>query len=170
MKKILKVSAIIILVLILILALVPFFFQDQIEQNLKDNINKNLNAKVEWSDLNLSLLADFPNAEVSLENVSIINYKPFEGDTLFSAKNFELHMGLLQLFSPESLIIDDVYVCEANINILINKEGLANYDIQKPKDTIKNPTKENKESDFNLELQSYEISNSNIRYKEDKSL
>jgi uncharacterized protein involved in outer membrane biogenesis len=70
MKKILKVSAIIILVLILILALVPFFFQDQIEQNLKDNINKNLNAKVEWSDLNLSLLADFPNAEVSLENVS----------------------------------------------------------------------------------------------------
>lgn len=171
MKKFFKISAIILLVLILLLALIPFLFQDQIEQSLKKNINKNLNAQVEWSTLNLSLLSDFPNAEVGLENVSVINKKPFKGDTLFFAKNFELHMGLFQLFSPEELVIDDVSLGEAYVNILVNDDGEANYDIQKTSAKQKTDTTDAKQEDnFKLELKSYDISNSKISYKDGESL
>lgn len=150
----------------MILAIIPFLFQDQIEESLKKNINNNINAQVEWSALNLSLLSDFPNAEVGLENVSVINKVPFEGDTLFFAKNFELHMGLFQLFSPEKLVIDDVNINGADIHIKVNEDGVANYDIQKPSQQKEPASQDEADSNFSLELESYEISDSNISYKD----
>ncbi len=170
MKKFLKVSGVIIIVLILLLALIPYVFQDQIEQGLKDNINKNLKANVEWKSLSLSLLADFPNAEVGLENVFVTNKAPFEGDTLFYAQNFELHMGLFQLFDPKNLIVDDVNIVNANLNILINENGEANYDIQKESKNKTESADQSSESNFSLQLQSYNISNTNILYKDSDNI
>ncbi len=165
MKRFLKIFIVFILIFIVLLAVVPFLFQDKIEQSLKDNINKNVNANVEWKALNLSLLSDFPNAEIGLENIFITNKKPFEGDTLFYAQNFELHMGLFQLFSPDELVIDDINVENANLKILINEQGEANYDIQKKSD--KQNTKSDDSSpkeNFSIELQSYNITNTNVIY------
>ena len=167
MKKFFKITGIVLLVLIIILAVAPFLFQDQIEKTIKNTINDNLNAKVEWSDLSLSLLTNFPNAKVGLENLSVINNQPFKGDTLFYAKDFELKMGLLQLFSPDKLAIDQISVNEAIVNIKINAEGAANYDIEKPSEnkSVENDTIK-AESKFSLELKSYDISNSKIVYQD----
>jgi hypothetical protein len=170
MKRLLKILGIVILVLILLLAIVPFLFQDQIEQGLKNNINKNVNANVEWETLSLSLLADFPNAEIGLDNVFVVNKKPFEGDTLFYAQNFELHMGLFQLFDSENLVIDDINVNNANLNILVNENGQANYDIQKKAENPNQKEKAGSEGNFSLQLQSYSISNTNILYKDAENI
>jgi hypothetical protein len=170
MKKFLKITGIIILIFILLLAILPFLFQDQIEQSLKKNINKNVNANVEWKSLNLSLFADFPNAEVGLEEVFVTNKKPFEGDTLFYAQNFQLHMGLFQLFNPESLVIDDINIENANLNILINENGEANYNIQKETADRKDSVNNSAEGKFALQLKSYQISNANILYKDAENI
>jgi len=166
MKKFLKVFGVLLLIFIALLAILPFVFQDQIEESLKKNINKNLNAKVEWQNLNLSLFTDFPNAEIGLENLFITNKEPFKGDTLFYSQNFRLHMGLFQLLSPEELVIDDVEIQNANLNIQINENGVANYDIAiKSPDSIKSDTN-NSESNFKLQLKSYSIENTNLIYKD----
>jgi len=171
MKKFLKILGISIIIVIILLAIVPYLFQDQIEQSLKNSINKNVKAKVEWSELNLSLLADFPNAEVNLEKVSVINRAPFAGDTLFYAQNFEIHMGLFQLFNADNLVIDDIAVKEANINVLVNQAGETNYDIQKTSQPQnKKPEDTTGQNGFKLELQSYSITNSKIRYKDASAL
>ena len=167
MKKLLKIVGITLLILIIALAVAPFLFQDQIENSIKSAANENLNAKVDWKDLNLSLLTNFPNASVELEKLSVINNKPFEGDSLFFAENLELKMGLFQLFSPKELAIDQISVNEAVINIKTNAEGIANYDIEKKDD--KTSTEKNSpddQSDFSLELKSYEITNSKIVYQD----
>lgn len=168
MKKVLKITGIIILVLILILAIAPFLFQDQIEQSIKKNINTNVNAQVEWSALNLSLLSNFPNAKVGLENISVINNKPFKGDTLFYAQNFELKLGLFEIFDTSNLKIDAISINKALVNVKTNKAGVANYDIQKASDakTIETTNDSSTEEAFSLELSAYDISDSKIIYQD----
>ncbi len=61
---------------------IPYFFQDTIKAKIAETINKNLDAKVSFADADLSLFADFPNATVSIDQLTIINKAPFEGDTL----------------------------------------------------------------------------------------
>ena len=166
MKKFFKITGIIILLLLIILIVAPLIFQDEIEQKLKNTINDQVNAKVEWTDLSLSLITNFPDAELGLENLSVINRAPFEGDTLFYAKTFNLEMGLLQVLNPEEISIDRIYIEESNVNIKINEDGVANYDIQKAKEPKSTDTLNTKESNFKLELQSYEISNAKIVYQD----
>ncbi len=168
MKKALKITGIILAVLILILAVAPILFQDQIEKSIKKSINKNLNAQVEWSELSLSLLTSFPDAKVGLENISVINNKPFEGDTLFYAQNFELKMGLFEVFDTSNIKVDGILIDKAVVNVKTNKDGVANYDIQKQSENKQEEAANQSSSGdaFSLELSAYEILDSKIIYQD----
>ena len=72
---------------------IPYFFEDQIKAKILKSINENVDAKVAFSDANLSLFKSFPNANIELENLSIINKAPFEGDTLVALKELNLKIG-----------------------------------------------------------------------------
>ena len=91
-KKILKITGIVILVLALALFAIPYFFKDQIKAKITDAINENLDANVAFADADLSLFKSFPQANVSIGKLSIINKAPFAGDTLvyFGELNLEM--------------------------------------------------------------------------------
>ena len=72
-KKILKVVAIVILVLIMSLIAIPFFFKDQIKEKITDAINEKVDAKVSFEDADLSLFKSFPQANVTIDKLLIIN-------------------------------------------------------------------------------------------------
>ncbi|NEV94214.1 AsmA family protein [Psychroflexus sp. YR1-1] len=163
MKKALKIIGIIALVLIIALFLTPILFQGSIEKMVKKAANDNVNAQVEWSSLDLSLFRNFPDASLSLENLSLINKAPFEGDTLLYAKEFNLAMGVMQLFKDEGLNIDEIYLNEAVVNIKVDSLGNTNYDIAKTPETADSSNKEVKEP-FQLNLNHYEINSSRINY------
>ncbi|AFU70494.1 outer membrane assembly protein, AsmA_2 superfamily [Psychroflexus torquis ATCC 700755] len=165
MKKAFKIIGIVILILIIGLFLTPILFKGSIEKMLKNAANDNVNAQVEWSSLNLSLFRNFPNASVSLEDLSLVNKAPFEGDTLVYAKNFNISMGIMQLFKDEGLSIDEIYLNEAYMNVKVDSLGNANYDIAKSTDVKQEATTKGKESKpFNLNLSHYEINSSRINY------
>ncbi|HAV54069.1 MAG TPA: AsmA family protein, partial [Aequorivita sp.] len=102
MKKALKIIGIILGILILLLIAAPFIFKGSLEKMLKRTINENLNATVAWEDLDLSLFSSFPDASLQLNNFSVINKAPFEGDTLASGKTLSLDMGIMQLFKKSN--------------------------------------------------------------------
>ncbi len=81
MKKFYKIILGIIFFLFLSLLIAPVLFQDKIISLVKKTANENLNAKIDFSDVNLNFFSDFPNASIGIENISIINTEPFEGDT-----------------------------------------------------------------------------------------
>ncbi len=173
MKKALKIIGTIIALLFLALLLIPVLFQDKIEAKLKQAINENVNAEVEWQSLDLSLIRSFPKANVELEQLSVINIEPFKGDTLFYVKDLQLKMGLFDVITSDAISIDDIYVEGANVNILVNEDGTANYDIAKPsEETNETPEEEttSEESDLNLKLKSYEIKDSRISYKSGETM
>ena len=59
-KRVLKVTGIIIIVILAAAVIIPIAFKKQITQLVKTEINKNLEARVEFSDVSLSLFRHFP--------------------------------------------------------------------------------------------------------------
>lgn len=169
MKRVLKIVGIVVLVLIVFLIAAPFLFKGTIEKQVKKAINNNLNASVEWSDLGLSLFSSFPDARLKLKDVSVINKAPFEGDTLVSAKTLFLDMGIPQLFKSgdSPLSINELGFDEAFVNIKVNEEGSANYDIAKESD--KTDDTKDEEDGLTLDVRHYEIKNSRINYLDESS-
>ncbi|MFD0932124.1 AsmA-like C-terminal region-containing protein [Psychroflexus salinarum] len=163
MKKALKIIGVVLLVIIIALFLTPILFKGSIEKMVKKTANDNVNAQVEWSSLDLSLFRNFPNASLSLEDVCVINKAPFEGDTLVYAKEFDLAMGIMQLFKDEGLSIDQIYLNEAFINVKIDSLGNTNYDIAKTSESSETSPAKGEEP-FQLNLNHYEINSSKINY------
>ncbi len=167
MKKIYKILLTIFVTLLILLILTPFLFQDKIITLVKKTVNNNITAQLDFTDANLSLLRDFPNASLQLSNVSIINGNPFKGDTLLFSKEINLELRLTELFknSTDQLNIQSFSIDNANLNILVNEIGIANYDIAKPSD-VKIESTDEAPSNFGLSINSYEINNSTIKYND----
>ncbi len=170
MKKIFKILSVIVLVCIAMIVIIPIIFEGRIIDLVKKTINNNVNATLDFEDADLSLWSSFPNAEVSLNQVSLINKIPFEGDTLFSAKAISLKMPFKDIFKNESdqINIIDFVLDEAKIAIKIDTSGNANYDITIDKNET-NEINTNSSSGFQFGLESYNITNSNISYNDASS-
>lgn len=167
MKKALKIIGISLLVIIALLIAIPFAFQSQIKDQIKNYINQNLNAHVQFSDLSLSLLKSFPKANVTLEDLSVTNFAPFEGDTLAAVKSISFTMSVMELFKSdeEALTVNSIYVEDAFLTLKTDASGNQNYNITKPKEE-----KATTESDpFSLDIVNYSLTNSAITYIDEAS-
>ncbi|MBO6607886.1 AsmA-like C-terminal region-containing protein [Psychroserpens sp.] len=165
MKKALKRIGLILLVIFVLLLIIPFAFQGQIRDMVKNYMNENLNAKVEFSDVNLSLIRSFPKAHVALNDLVITNYKPFEDETLVTAKSIALTMSVTELFNSggdDPMAVNSIIIDEALLNLKTNTLGDANYDIAKSEET--ETETQDSTSGFSFDLKSYSINNSAISY------
>ena len=167
-KKILITIGIVLILFVGTLFAAPFLFKDQIKAKISQAINEKVDAKVSFADADLSLFKDFPHANVTIQKLVIINKAPFEGDTLVSLGELNLKMSIKELFKgkEETMNIDGISSKNGLINIIFNKDGLANYDI-----AMKNAkTKDNgKRNPLSLKIQEYKIENFQFRYFDEKS-
>ncbi|WP_299833474.1 AsmA-like C-terminal region-containing protein [uncultured Tenacibaculum sp.] len=174
MKKIVKIVAISLVVIIVALAAIPFMFQDKIVALIKETINNNVNAKVEFADASLSLLKNFPKASVELNDVLVTNYAPFEGDTLVYSEKIKIKLKLTEVFKAANsqLNINSFTIDNSLVKIHVDEQGNANYDIAKKDATkvVEEKTEEASEesSNFSLSLKEYAITNATLRYHDDK--
>ena len=168
LKKILKITGIVLLVLIIALISIPFIFKDKIQQMVVTSINQNLDATVAFEDVDLSLLKSFPKANVTINKLSIINKAPFAGDTLLYSGVVNLKMSVKELFKGEgeAMNIESFFSKDAKVNILFDKNGIGNFDIALKKEE----TPEDKDSKpFALNIQNYEFENLKFKYFDEVS-
>ena len=168
LQKILKITGITILIIATSLFAIPYFFKDQIKAKIADAINKNVDAKVSFADADLSLFKNFPNANVTLDKLVIINKAPFEGDTLISLGELNLKMSIKELFKGknEAMNIDGITSKNGLINIIFNKDGIGNYDIALKDDKSKD---DGKSSPLSFKIQNYKIENFKFKYFDESS-
>ncbi len=162
MKKALKIFGIVVLTIIILLLVAPFVFESQLKDLVRKTMNDNLNAQVDFNDIDLSMFRSFPQATLVIEDLSIINNAPFEGDTLAFGEEVTLEMSVKELFkgSDEPKRIDDLKLNNAYVNIVVDSLGNANYDI-----AIEDTTTTTSGSQgFSLDLEHYEINNSRLKY------
>jgi hypothetical protein len=167
-KKTLKITGIIIILFVASLFAIPYFFKDQIKAKIINAINQKVDAKVSFTDADLSLFKNFPNANVTLEQLTIINKAPFEGDTLISFGELNLKMSIKELFKGENeaMNIEGISTRNGLINIIFNKDGLGNFDIALKDDKTKD---DSKSKPLALNIQHYEIENFQFRYFDESS-
>jgi hypothetical protein len=170
MKKVLKIVGISLLIIVLLLVASPFLFQNKIKGMVKTFINENVNAKVDFTDVSLSFLSSFPKANLTIDNLTITNFAPFEDEQLVNSKSIELDFSITELFKDATegpIKVDAFYINEALISLKTNTQGIANWDIAKAKETTTTNTT-TKSDPFVFQLDNYGVTNSAFTYIDEK--
>lgn len=166
MKKFIKVTAIIILFFLAVIIIIPIAFKGKIVTAVKKAANESLNAKLEFSDLSVSLIRHFPNVSVSLDSLSITGFEPFEGDTLVSVPDFSLSINLMSVIKGSKYEVKTVDINNARIYLRVLADGTANWDIMKEDttamaDTLAEP------SQFDIALKRLTLDNALLVYNDE---
>lgn len=162
-KVIISISVVFVVLGISFVAL-PYLFKDKLVAMIKKEVNKELLATVDFSDVAITLFKNFPDATLQLKGVSVMNQAPFEGDTLFYATQLDLGMNIKQLFKKEneSLAVKHIAVEGATIQLKVTEEGQVNWDITKPS----TETDVTKPSTLSLNVKEYSFNNSTVLYED----
>lgn len=168
LKKILKGIGISLLVIIIALAAAPFLFKDKIKEMIAKTLNENVNANIAFEDVDLSLFKSFPQANVTIEKLSIITKAPFENDTLLYSGETNVTMSVKELFKGEgeAMNLESFSVVDGIVNIIFNKDGLGNFDIALNEEAGKKPSDS---KPFALNIQDYEVENLKFTYTDEGS-
>ncbi|WP_420321628.1 AsmA-like C-terminal region-containing protein [Flagellimonas sp.] len=164
--KALKIIGITLLVLISLLFGLPLLLEGKIADIIKNKVNNNINATLDFENASLSLIKSFPNAHVELEQLSLVNNAPFEGDTLFASDQIKLKMSINELFksAEEPITIKSLEIDGAKLAIKVDSLANANYDIAKKDASDAESTTEEESANFTLAMDAYEITNATISY------
>jgi len=157
-----------ILLFIAALWIAPNFFKSKIVSFAKEQLNANLNANVDFEDIKLSLIKDFPDLHVCLEGLEIVGKGDFKKDTLANIPQLALTLNIKSLFDQEQIEVKQVKVIDAKILAKVLRDGRANWDIMLP-DTAAVVTTDAEPTAFNVGIRAYSLSNTDITY-DDASL
>ncbi len=166
MKRFLKIVGIILVVIFLLLLILPFALKGKIVDLIKEQANENLNAKVEFSDVSLSLIKNFPNLAVGVEDLSIVGVDEFDGDTLAGIGDFKLVVDVMSAISGDELIIKKIMLDSPRVHVKVLEDGTANYDIAKESepDTGSSSSDDSESSPLNLSINEYAIKGGRVIY------
>ncbi|MBN8703413.1 MAG: membrane assembly protein AsmA [Bacteroidetes bacterium] len=169
MKKVLKWFFIVVIILLVVIISLPFMFKGKIIAEVKKQANENLNAKVDFGDIDLTLLSSFPYFGLAIDNLSIVGVNDFEGDTLISSKQISVSLNLMSVIKGEEYSIRSIKLVEPHIFAKVLKDGRANWDIAKPSTDTMKAAEPEAATKFKMKLKSFVINDANIIY-DDKSL
>jgi hypothetical protein len=162
-KRILKWTGISFLIMLIMIILLPFLFEKQIFNMIKDEIENNLYADLECEDYSLTLLSTFPNFTMRLDNFKLTGQKEFKGIPLIDVKEIVITFDLTSVLFGDTYDIKDITLKSPKINVQVLKNGKANYDIAKPSEEKEEPEEPSK---FAATIRSYSIVDGNIIYND----
>jgi hypothetical protein len=134
-RKLLIGIAVAIGVVVILLAVLPYLFRDKIAARVHAEIAKSVNADVQWSGVGVGLFRNFPNLTFRLNDLMVINQKPFEGDTLVAVRQFRVVLDLASVIrnvtSGAPIVVREVIVDRPVARLSVLQDGTANWDIMK---------------------------------------
>ncbi len=167
LKKILKITGITLLSFIVLAFLIPIVFKKQITRLVKKEINKSINAKVDFSDVKLSLFRHFPRVTIIVKDLSIVGAAEFEGDTLLYAKNTEASANLFSVIKGKNINVYGAFLRSPRIHAWMKKDGKANWDIAKSSGT--GSSTDTTVSAFKMSLKNYAITDGYIVFEDESA-
>ena len=102
-KKIIIISISIFFAILLTIIVLPFIFKDKIIETVKTEINKTINAEVNWDSFSFSLIKSFPDFKLELKKLSIKGINEFGNDTLMFVDNFGIRINLMSVFKGDEI-------------------------------------------------------------------
>ncbi|HEU4628585.1 MAG TPA: AsmA-like C-terminal region-containing protein [Gemmatimonadaceae bacterium] len=133
LRKLAIGAAVLVAVLLLLLVALPLLFHDRIAARVQAEIAESVNARVHWGSVGLSLLRDFPNVTLRLDDLAVTGVDRFDGDTLVAARQLrvvlDLRSVLANLRRGEPIVVRELSVARPVARLLVLEDGTANWDI-----------------------------------------
>src|ERR687886_2195615 len=128
------VAALIALVLALLIVL-PLLFRDRIAQRVKVEVNRNLDAHVDWRDAGLSFFRNFPNLTLTLDDLTTVGVGRFQGDTLAAVRHLRVVLDLASVvgnvMGGRPIVVRAIELDRPRLALIQLEDGTANWDITK---------------------------------------
>ncbi len=157
--KIIKIVTYVLIGFILTLILLSYIFEDEIKDGLKTELNERFNAKVDFDDINLSLIRSFPDALIEIERFTVDGIDHFEGTRLFESKLAQIDVSIPSLIRKSTPYrIKEVNIDEPHLHLLVKNDSLKNYLITKSSDS---------EIQYTIALDDYYIKNGELTYQDE---
>ena len=131
MKKILKITGIllsVILIVLIFMVCTPFIFREKFAQIVKNTANSKLKTELNFSSMDVSFFDHFPNLTITLTDFSLRSCPPFAKDTLISARDISFGIDLASIFHGP-VKITRAYLNKGRVVIQYNEKGLPNFDV-----------------------------------------
>lgn len=170
LKKIGYTFLVILTLIIGLMILVPYLYQDEIKEILKEEINKSVTGTVDFEDLSLSLFRHFPDLSIGIDKLLLTEGKDSTmGDTIAYSDEITVSVDLMTILRKEETVkVNGIYLIQPYINLTVSDSGQANYDII----ISQEDTEEMSNTDaavYSVQLENYEIQKAKISYHDQQS-
>ena len=169
MKKIAKITGVILVCVLALMFVLPFAFQGKIKEIVIKEGNKMLNAEFGFDGINISLFKEFPKASVGLEGFWLKGINEFENDTLLYAGEAQVAVDVMSLFGDTGFDISKVLLADTKVKAIVLEDGRPNWDVMKADTTAVEEEEKTSTDAFRIKLQHLNIENLNIIYDDRQS-
>ncbi len=172
MKKIIKYIAVIFILLMGLLLSAPFLFKNQIMDLVRSTANKHLTADVDFRDVGLSLIRNFPDLTLDVYDFSITGRDTFADVTLLHVEDFRLTLNLMSVVRGDQIDIKTIALIRPYIHIVAHDSVLVNYDIMVPDAATDAEYADEatvEETAFSLALRRFSIQDMAFKYEDHES-
>ncbi len=136
-SRILALAGTLIALLLALLVVLPLLFRDRIAQRAKVEVNRSLNARVDWRGVDLTFFRDFPNLTLRLDDLTAVGVGRFEGDTLASIRHLQVVLDLASVVGSvlggggKPIVVRSIELDQPRLSLMKLEDGTANWDIAK---------------------------------------
>jgi hypothetical protein len=163
-KKIARYFLYVLIGLIIAMAVIPYVYKDEIIEGIKEAANQNMEADLDFSDIQLSLFAAFPSLQLKIEDIKITGRDTFARQELFKSEVLALNVHLPSLWSKDKVYqVNSIHLLRPEVNLIVLEDGSANYDIFPESDTSTTT------SNFALSLNQYAIEEASLNLIDQQS-
>ena len=134
--RILAIAGSLVVLVLVLLVVLPFLFRDRIAARVKAEVNRSVNARVEWQDVGLTFFRDFPNLTLRLDELTVAGIGRFEGDTLASIGHLGVALDLASVLrnvvgGGAPIVVRSIALDRPRLSLIKLEDGAANWDITK---------------------------------------
>ncbi len=138
-RKPLVIAGALLGLVVVLLAGLPTLFAGPIERRVKAEVNRSLQARVDWQDAGLGLFRNFPNLTLRLDDLTAVGVGRFERDTLAAVRQLRVVLDLASALrnamgGSSPVVVRAVELDQPRLSLIALEDGTANWDIA-PKDT-----------------------------------
>jgi len=181
LKKLLIIIPAVVLGIFLVLLVTPVLFKGKLLEIAKKELNRMLLAQVDFSDLKLSFIRNFPDAYIALEDLTVTGTGGFEGEKLVEFKSLSLRVDIKSIIRMDNIQVKSVLLDHPRISAHISENGNANWNVMKPKEVppdeippVERPSEKPAEtapdkaaSTLKIALNEFEIRDAGLSFQDD---
>lgn len=137
----------------------PYFFKPELMKAIKDTINENIEAEVDFADIDISFFKSLPKINISIKDFEIIGIQDFKGKTLMSSQITDIKTDFNSVFkSGQGLTLYSIELSNPIFNLIVNEDEVTNYNITKEQDVASS------DSQIFGSIEHYALNNATLNY------